>query len=181
MVGGISPGKVVVMRLQLLAITSVRKCLLSPCIGISTTDGLKAAHRLVHDPTLVEHEIDTAANRKEQLKEDFSRWMESKVLGKPRRQMDVEISPLLMLWGAWVYATPNMKHVMDLVHEGAERTTLPADAAADKQVIITEARNDSSPQNADWVELYNAGTEAANLWDWELTTVTQRCLDGRHG
>ena len=127
-------------------------------------------HRLVHDPTLVEHGINTAENRKEQLKgvPDGSTpgsWKATKANG--RRNIDTAD-----VLGIWVYASPIHKHEIDLTHEGAPRTTLPADAAADKQVIITEARNDNSSQNADWVELYNAGTEEANLWDWELSSVT---------
>ena len=38
-------------------------------------------------------------------------------------------------------------------------------------VIINEVRNDTSPANVDWVELYNAGTEPVGLWDWELTLL----------
>lgn len=36
-------------------------------------------------------------------------------------------------------------------------------------VVINEIRNDTSPRNLDWVELYNAGDTAVNLRNWELT------------
>ena len=143
-------------------------------------------HKLVQDPTLVQHEIDNTVNRTEQLKGIPDGWVPGSwkaTAGNGRRNIDttqaVGTGP-----GQWVYATPGSKHVIDLVHQGAPRTTVPSDS-----VIINEIRNDSSPQNADWVELYNSGTTEVNLWDWELTTVTSsspgadtdKMLVGREG
>ena len=125
-------------------------------------------HNLVNDPTLVQHAIDDTANRTEQLKGIPDGWKPAAwkaTQANGRRNIDTT-----NIVGMWVYATPDSKHVIDLVHQGAPRTMVPADATMN--VIINEVRNDSSPQNADWVELYNAGTSEVNLWDWELTTVT---------
>ena len=60
-------------------------------------------------------------------------------------------------------------HVKDLVFTGVTKSVLPAAPT----VIINEVRNDSSPANVDWVELYNAGTEPVGLWDWELTLLKE--------
>ena len=125
-------------------------------------------HRLVHDPTLVEHQIDDTANRAEQLKGVPDGWKPgSWKATQANGRRNINTTDAL---GMWVYATPDNQHVIDLVHEGAPRTMVPLDATMN--VIINEVRNDSSPQNADWVELYNAGTTEVNLWDWELTSVT---------
>ena len=57
-----------------------------------------------------------------------------------------------------IHATPGAQHVKDLVYQGVSKTTIPSDS-----VVINEVRNDTSSENLDWVELYNAGTTAVDL------------------
>ena len=66
-----------------------------------------------------------------------------------------------------IIGTPGAQHVKDLVFTGVTKSVLPATPT----VIINEVRNDSSPANVDWVELYNAGPDPVGLWDWELTLL----------
>ena len=48
----------------------------------------------------------------------------------------------------------------------AQKTSVPSDS-----VVINEVRNDTSDANLDWIELYNAGTDAVDLSGWELSYV----------
>ena len=68
----------------------------------------------------------------------------------------------------WHVGTPGAQHVMDVVHMGVTKTLIPPDSAA-PSVVINEVRNDTSAENIDWVELYNAGTDPVDLRGWELT------------
>ena len=63
-------------------------------------------------------------------------------------------------------ATPGARHVMDVVHIGVTKTSIPSDT-----VVINEVRNDTSASNIDWVELYNTGTEPVDLHGWELSLI----------
>ena len=47
------------------------------------------------------------------------------------------------------------------------KTSIPSDS-----VVINEVYNDNSKTNVDWVELYNVGTEAVGLEDWELSLIS---------
>lgn len=71
-----------------------------------------------------------------------------------------------------IIATPSDEHVPDLVFTGVTKTPIPyAAGKADKMVFISEIRNDNSTANIDWVEFYNAGTEAVGLRGWELAMI----------
>ena len=63
-------------------------------------------------------------------------------------------------------ATPGARHVLDVVHTGVTKTSIPSDT-----VVINEVRNDTSASNIDWVELYNNGTEPVDLHGWELSLI----------
>ena len=66
----------------------------------------------------------------------------------------------------WHVGTPGAQHVMDVVHTGVTKTSIPSDS-----VVINEVRNDTSAANVDWVELYNAGTAPVDLHGWELSLI----------
>ena len=66
-----------------------------------------------------------------------------------------------------IAATPGAEHVEDVVYAGVTKTSIASDS-----VVINEVRNDNSPANIDWVELYNAGTEPVGLRDWELSVIS---------
>ena len=67
----------------------------------------------------------------------------------------------------WYIGTPGTQHVKDTAFTfDIPVTSIPSDS-----VVINEVRNDNSTANLDWVELYNAGTGAVGLWDWELTLI----------
>ena len=120
---------------------------------------IQGIHKLNADNT-----VNTADNRVEQLKgvvDGYApgSWKATPTLG--RRNTD-------MINGAdLIIGTPDAEHVKDLVFTGVTKSVLPAAPT----VIINEVRNDNSPANVDWVELYNAGTEPVGLWDWELTLL----------
>ena len=65
-----------------------------------------------------------------------------------------------------IIGTPGTEHVKDIVHAGVSKTSIPSNS-----VVINEVRNDTSPENVDWVELYNAGTTAVDLHGWELSLI----------
>ena len=64
--------------------------------------------------------------------------------------------------------TPGARHVATVVHMGVTKTLIPP-ASASPTVVINEVRNDTSAENVDWVELYNAGPDPVDLRGWELT------------
>ena len=68
----------------------------------------------------------------------------------------------------WLIGSPGMIHVPDKEFTFVISTT----SIPSNSVVINEIRSDTSSANVDWVELYNAGTEAVGLWDWELTAIT---------
>ena len=120
---------------------------------------VKGVHKLNADNTVNEE-----ANRTEQLKgvpdgDDPGMWKATPLLGR-RNTVFINGADLII-------GTPGAEHVKDLVFTGVTKSVLPAAPT----VIINEVRNDSSPANVDWVELYNAGTEPVGLWDWELTLL----------
>ena len=47
------------------------------------------------------------------------------------------------------------------------QTSIPSNS-----IVISEVRNDNSKANVDWVELYNTGTAAVGLRDWELSLIS---------
>ena len=121
---------------------------------------VKGIHKLKADNT-----VDMAANRTEQLKgvpdgDNPGSWKATPALGSRMTGSSTVARELIV-------GTPGAEHVKDLVFTGVTKSTLPAAPT----VIINEVRNDSSPANVDWVELYNAGTEPVGLWDWELTLL----------
>ena len=121
---------------------------------------VKGIHKLNADNT-----VNTEANRTEQLKgvpdgDNPGSWKATPALGS-RMTGSATVARELIV------GTPGAEHVKDLVFTGVTKSTLPAAPT----VIINEVRNDSSPANVDWVELYNAGTEPVGLWDWELTLL----------
>ena len=121
---------------------------------------VKGIHKLKADNT-----VNTEANRTEQLKgvpdgDNPGSWKATPALGSRMTGSTTVARELIV-------GTPGAEHVKDLVFTGVTKSTLPAAPT----VIINEVRNDSSPANVDWVELYNAGTEPVGLWDWELTLL----------
>ena len=110
-------------------------------------------HKLMPDNT-----VDTAANRTEQLKGIpdgtlAGNWKETPVAGS-RYTM------------RWIIGSPGMMHVGDTEFTFAiTKTSIPSNS-----VVINEIRN-SGVAGEDWVELYNAGTEAVGLRDWELSII----------
>ena len=68
----------------------------------------------------------------------------------------------------WLIGSPGMIHIPDKEFTFVISTT----SIPSNSVVINEIRSDTSSANVDWVELYNAGTEAVGLWDWELTAIT---------
>ena len=66
----------------------------------------------------------------------------------------------------WHIGSPGMAHVMDTEFTFAiTKTMIPSNS-----VVINEIRN-SGKAGEDWVELYNAGTTAVGLRDWELSII----------
>ena len=66
----------------------------------------------------------------------------------------------------WHIGSPGEQHVRDTQFTFAiTRTSIPSNS-----VIINEIRN-SGVAGEDWVELYNAGTTAVGLRDWELSAI----------
>ena len=64
-------------------------------------------------------------------------------------------------------ATPGRKHVSEVYIKPLK----PSDVDADS-VVINEVRNDTSPDNVDWIELKNVSTRTVDLEEWELSIVT---------
>ena len=101
---------------------------------------------------------DADANRTEQLKgiPDGTlpgNWAATPVAGS--RNMD-----------RWHIGSPGMAHVKDTEFTFAiTKTMIPSNS-----VVINEIRN-SGIAGEDWVELYNAGTTAVGLRDWELSII----------
>ncbi len=121
--------------------------------------------------------VNTVANRNWQLhlgdsiRNGYSpgSWIATNALGRRNTLSDLFVG------------SPGVQHVESLVYTGVTMTNVASDS-----VVINEVRNDTSPANVDWVELYNRGTEAVGLRDWELTIVqggdasaTDRVLVGR--
>ena len=120
---------------------------------------VKGIHKLNADNT-----VNTEANRTEQLKgvpdgDLPASWKATPALGS-RMTGSTAVARELII------GTPGAEHVKDLVFTGVTKTSIASDS-----VVITEVRNDTSSANYDWVELYNAGTEAVGLRDWELTLI----------
>ena len=66
----------------------------------------------------------------------------------------------------WHIGTPGEEHVLDTEFTFViTRTSIPSNS-----VVINEIRNSGKP-GEDWVELYNAGTTAVGLRDWELSAI----------
>ena len=132
-------------------------------------------HKLKPDNT-----IDTGPNRTEQLKGVPDGWLQgswkaTQLNGRRNTQAsagnaadstNVAVAAALVSTTNVFAATPGHAHVMDVVFSGVTKTSIPSNS-----VVINEVRNDSSPANVDWVELYNAGTEAVGLRDWELSLI----------
>ena len=110
-------------------------------------------HKLNLDNT-----VDTAANRTEQLKgipdgTVSGSWVATHVAGS-RNTM------------RWHIGSPGAMHVKDTDFTFAiTKTSIPSNS-----VVINEIRN-SGIAGEDWVELYNAGTAAVGLRDWELSVI----------
>ena len=66
-----------------------------------------------------------------------------------------------------LHATAGARHVLDVVYKGVVTAT----SIASDSVVINEVRNDTSAENVDWVELYNAGTTPVDLHGWELSLI----------
>ena len=114
---------------------------------------LRGIHKLKPD-----NMVDTGPNRTEQLKGIpdgalAGSWKETPVAGS--RNMD-----------RWHVGSPGVRHVPDTNFTFAiTKTMIPSNS-----VVINEIRN-SGVAGEDWVELYNAGTEAVGLRDWELSII----------
>ena len=120
---------------------------------------IQGIHTLKADNT-----VNTAENRKKQLegvKDGYApgNWKATPALGRRNTVMQVGADLII--------GTPGAEHVENLVFTGVTKSVLPASPT----VIINEVRNDTSPANTDWVELYNAGSDPVGLWDWELTLL----------
>ena len=104
------------------------------------------------------NQVDAAANRIEQLKGIpdgtlSGSWKATPVAGS--RNM-----------ARWHIGTPGRGHVDDTNFTFAiSKTMIPSNS-----VVINEIRN-SGKAGEDWVELYNAGTTAVGLRDWELSII----------
>ena len=102
--------------------------------------------------------VDSGPNRTEQLKGIpdgilAGSWKETPVAGS--RNM-----------ARWHIGSPGVMHVADTEFTFAiTKTAIPSNS-----VVINEIRN-SGIAGEDWVELYNAGTEAVGLRDWELSII----------
>ena len=107
---------------------------------------------------LPNNQIDPDANRDEQLKgipdgRLQGSWKATPVDGS--RNMH-----------RWHIGTPGAEHFLDTDFTLAiTRTSIPSNS-----VVINEIHNSGKP-GEDWVELYNAGTEAVGLRDWELSII----------
>ena len=117
--------------------------------------------------------VNTGPNRTEQLKGVPDGWLQgswkaTQLNGRRNTQAVTSATPLTPAQTTTnvFAATPGHAHVMDVVFSGVTKTSIPSNS-----VVINEVRNDSSPANVDWVELYNAGTEAVGLRDWELSLI----------
>ena len=126
---------------------------------------LVSMHREIdYRHTRARHKLDDGDNRTEQKKgvKDGvleGSWKATNVLG---RRNTISMSGRNDLF----HATPGAEHVPDLIHAGVTKTSI-----ASNSVVINEVRNDNSGANVDWVELYNAGTEAVDLHGWELSHI----------
>ena len=126
---------------------------------------LVSMYRNVNYPhTRARHKLDNGENRTEQKKGVpdgilEGSWIATNALG---RRNTIPISGRNDLY----HATPGAEHVPDLIHAGVTKTSI-----ASASVVINEVRNDNSGANIDWVELYNAGTEAVDLHGWELSHI----------
>ena len=110
------------------------------------------------------HKLDAGDNRTEQKKGVpdgvlEGSWKATNALG---RRNTIPMSGRNDLF----HATPGAEHVPDLIHAGVTKTSILSNS-----VVINEVRNDNSGANVDWVELYNAGTEAVDLHGWELSHI----------
>ncbi len=106
------------------------------------------------------HNIDATENRKKQLEgvPDGAlpgSWKATPALGRRNTASGLYVG------------TPGAEHVPDLVFMGVTKTSIASDT-----VVINEVRNDSSPANVDWVELYNNGTDPVDLHGWELSVIS---------
>ena len=113
----------------------------------------------IHKINELTHVVDDEANRAEQLKgvpdgRLSNSWKATPVAGS--RNME-----------RWHIGSAGVRHVPDkeFTFEIAV-TSIPSNS-----VVINEV-HDNPNNDLDWVELYNAGTEAVGLRDWELTLIT---------
>ena len=113
--------------------------------------------------------LPSSANRAEQLKGVPNGWLQGSwkatQLNGRRNTQAFPVGSNVTTANV-VVATLGHTHVMDVVFAGVTKTPIPSNS-----VVINEVRNDTSSENVDWVELYNAGTEAVDLHDWELSLV----------
>ena len=110
---------------------------------------VEGTHKFNPDNTL-----DTAANRAEQLKGVENKGFKATPVAGSRNML------------RWHIGTPGLKHVSDTDFTfEITRTVVPSNS-----VVINEIRNSGEP-GEDWVELYNAGTAAVGLRDWELSII----------
>ena len=65
-------------------------------------------------------------------------------------------------------ATPGARHVPQRYVKSLKLT-----AVSSNKVVINEVRNDTSPDNVDWIELKNVSSKAVDLEEWELSIVTE--------
>ena len=104
------------------------------------------------------NQVDTAANRTEQLKGIpdgtlADSWKATPAAGNRYTTR-------------WHIGSPGTKHIGDTEFTFAiTKTMIPSNS-----VVINEIRN-SGKAGEDWVELYNAGTTAVGLRDWELSII----------
>ena len=105
-----------------------------------------------------DNQVDTEANREEQLKgipdgRLLASWKATPVAGNRNTRR-------------WRIGTPGAEHVPDTAFSfDIPVTSIPSDS-----VVINEVHNNPNA-DLDWVELYNAGTEAVGLHGYELTYI----------
>ena len=109
--------------------------------------------------------VDEKIKRDKQIEQFMPGKDADGTLAKGWKETPVEGSRNMM---RWYIGSPGMDHISDKDFTfDIAPTSVPSNS-----VVINEIRSDTSAANVDWVELYNAGSEAVGLWDWELTAIT---------
>ena len=103
----------------------------------------------------VDNTVDTAANRAEQLKGVENKGFKATPVAGSRNML------------LWHIGTPGVPHVSDTDFS----FDVPVTSIPSNSVVINEVHNDPENDSLDWVELYNAGSEAVGLRDWELSVI----------